>query len=480
MRITLVFPNPSTTSPQKSPALALFYVGERARQLGHEITYCDQRLHSKFHIQDAIRAADVVGISSQTGEQLRNAMEISRYARDKSIYRVMGGVHPTFCPAQLLSEGYADVVVMGEGEEIFAELLTRLEKKELIGDLPGVALTVDGGLIQVNKRRRLMDGKDIISPISEHTLPFFIEANKTNDVTLPSSRGCIAKCGFCFNCEFNLGKWRSIPVEFWKEQLLKVHKVSPIHWIQPVDDWMGPNKRVMEVGAFLHGLGILWKPSIRADQVDDELAEFLAKHGCTTIALGVESGSDAVLKELINKGETTEDIIRAAESLARFNVQPMYSFMLGFPGETKAQLRESFDFADKLRKIHKGSCLISFYSYAAFPGTPLYDKAVASGRRLPKTTEEWSKYDFSTAGTQEERNVYHIAGFTFQGGKRGKTAKNFPGWRRLVIAPWELLCRLRWKIRYFKHFDAEHEIIQWLLKWAANNLVRQPGQARRA
>ncbi len=469
MRVALVFPNPSSTSPQKSPPLAILYVGERAKVDGHEVRYLDERWNTKAEIESAIRWADVVGISTQTGEQLKNAVAISKFAKSVGAYRVMGGVHPTFCAEQLIQEGHTDAVVLGEGEEIFADVLAQIQAKQPLGELGGVAVGSTGGKVVINPRPRFLKGEEIVSPVSEATLPFFIKANKTNDVTLPSSRGCAFSCNFCFNVTFNKSKWRPVPLDHWKEQVLRVHKVSPIRWMQPVDDWMGPKKRVMEVGGFLHSLGIGWKPSIRAHQVDEELAEFLAKNGCTTIALGVETGSPYVLEHIVNKGETLEDIVHAAEALSKYDVQAMYSFMLGFPGETKEQRGESFDFADRLYGIHNGNCLISFYVYAAFPGTPLYNEAIKTGRNVPRNTEEWIRCSFETAGTQEEKNIYHISGINFQRGSRGKTSKNFPGWKRAVFKPLEIACQLRWKHRYFEHFDWEQKMINKALKWAAKS-----------
>lgn len=430
------------------------YVGERARLDGHEIKYLDERWDSWVTIAEAIRWCDVLGISAHTGHQLHGAMRGADLASMYSKPRVWGGVHATFCGQQLIDEGYADVVVQSEGEEAFAWLIGNKKR-------------IEGNWKKILDRWPLLKGEQMVPIVNEHTIEMFQRSNPTNDVTLVTSRGCPYACNFCYTKPFHNSKWRPGSLETWTADLDRILAVTDIKWLRPEDDWMGPNERVMKIGEILHERGIGWKPSIRAEQVTDELAEFLSCHGCTTVALGIETGSPIMLKERVNKQETVNDYVRAAMHLARHGVQGMYSFVLGMPGETEADRRASFGLADMLHGLHRGDCHVSFYVYSAVPGSAMYYDAIAQGYDIPKTTAEWADYSYANGGKDEDQAAYLIAGMHFQSGKLGKTTRNFPGWKRWVIRPFEWDCHRRWRARDFTNFNIQKSLIEKAFRWAA-------------
>jgi hypothetical protein len=83
--------------------------------------------------------------------------------------------------------------------------------------------------------------------------------------------------------------------------------------------------------------------------------------------------------------------------------------------------------------------------------------------------EEWSNYSLNQTYNKMASNLYHIGGFKFHARKGDKTDRNFPGWRRAFIAPFEGLMALRWRYRYFDNFGFEKKAIEWLLANATVN-----------
>jgi radical SAM superfamily enzyme YgiQ (UPF0313 family) len=182
-------------------------------------------------------------------------------------------------------------------------------------------------------------------------------------------------------------------------------------------------------------------------------------------SIGAESGSDAVL-ERMNKRIKTADTLRAARCLAEYEIRPLYYFILGTPTETASQMRETMNLADKLYRIHRGNCSMSFYGFAPLIGTPLYALSESLGQPVPKTLKECCSVDRDNTFDPVVNSLYYIAGLTFHRNK-DKTGKNFPGIRRLLILPFEVLCVLRWKLRFFRYFELEKRAIKYLLRNAA-------------
>lgn len=247
--------------------------------------------------------------------------------------------------------------------------------------------------------------------------------------------------------------------------------------MQMGEDWAGPPKRVLELARILHRRGIGWLPGLRADQIDEEFAQQIAELGCTGVAIGIESGSPRILKDIVNKKETVEQFLTAANALAKAKLKPQYYFIVGFPGEASEDRRKTYDFADKLYQIHKGNLTTIFYSFTPLPGTPLGERAAEIGVELPRNLDGWSNYSLNRSYSQEYANIYLIAGLTFHRGKGDKTDRNFPGLSRWLIRPLELACVLRWKLRFWRFFGLERWLIEALLRWASARRRRRSAGA---
>jgi anaerobic magnesium-protoporphyrin IX monomethyl ester cyclase len=452
--ILMCYPTPSTTSPQKNPALSIFYPGAALENAGHYVSYWDERYDSKQDLVAKISKVDYVGVSSKTGEQLKGAKMILMLAKESAKKTIFGGIHPSLLPDQCIRELYIDYIVVGEGEITIVDLIDALENNRSVG----LGVMTKRGF---TGSQRQLTGEDIPSPITKKTKPYF-EKSYPSDVMLQSSRGCPFECTFCYNVAFHQSKYRPIPLSNWEDDL---DKLPGIKWLQMGEDWAGPKRRILEIARILHKKGIGWLPGLRADQIDEELAGELAAYGCTGVAIGIESGSPTVLMDIVNKQETVDAFINSARALTKVNLKAQYYFILGFPGETEKDRTLTYNFADKLYKIHGGNVTMIFYSFTPLPGTPLYEKAITFGIKLPKNIDGWSNYSLNKSFSDEYSNIYHIAGLTFHRGKGDKTDRNFPGLKRLLIKPFELLCMFRWKLRYWNYFTFEKHCIEKLLNW---------------
>lgn len=447
-KVLLAYPVPSVSSPQKSPPLSILHVGRaisEAKQRGksdsdYEVRYFDER----YDDYPDMSWPDVVGVSSMTGYQLKGAIRILKDAKAHGKRTILGGIHVSMQPDQCLAEEYVDSVVLSEGEW-------------------GVLEAIDGGPKQ-RVHSHLMGTQDHVSPVSPETLIHFKRSARTGDTVLMTSRGCPFRCGFCYIQQFFERSWQPVDIDRWMSDVLYLKEHAGVTKYEHGDDWIGKWPRAKSIIKFLWVNQIEYRPSIRAHQINDDVAREMAEMGIRHISVGMETASKRML-ELTQKDITIEDQIRCAESLSKHGIWPLYYWITGFPTETPEEINETLDAADRIYQIHEGRLTQNFYAYTALPGSPLFDLVDAT--TLPQTMADWSNYSLNQTLDERASNLYHIGGLHFHRGSGDKTERNFPGAKRFLIAPFENLASWRWKHRAFRHFGAEKWAIEKLLRWAS-------------
>lgn len=446
--VLLIFPQPSQTSPQRSPPLSILHVGEalrEAKQRGvSDETYRVRYFDERYDEPPDIGWADIVGVSSITGYQLRGAIRWLKAAKQAGKRTVLGGIHVTMQPEQCLSEDYVDAIVTHEGEWAFIDAIH--------GERKG------------NYSRHLAGTADHVSPVSDETLIHFRRSARTGDTILMSSRGCRFRCAFCYNLRFFNRSWQEVDLARWRRDVLRLKHECGVTKLEHGDDWIGTWARAREIICFLHDNGIQYRPSIRANQITDDVAREMKDLGIQYVSIGMETASPRIL-ELTNKDITVDDQITCAHSLARYGIHPLYYWVTGLPTETPAEINETLDQADRMWDIHNGNLTQNFYAYLALPGSALWDMVDQS--RLPHTMEEWSHYSLNQTDNELASNLYHIGGLSFHRGKGDKTDRNFPGLRRWAIAPFEAAAAWRWTHRQFGHYRFEKCAIEFMLNRVA-------------
>src|SRR3990167_182387 len=261
-RVALVYPLPSRASPQKSPCLSILHVGEalkQAKAIGksdedYEVKYFDLR-YDDITPED-FKWADCVGVSSMTGIQLGGAIWTMKEAKKYGKRTVLGGIHGTMLPQESLSEDFVDCVVVGEGEWAMID-------------------AIHGGPKQIVQAVNLRT-EDMVSPVSPGTLIHFKRSAVTGDTALMTSRGCSYSCAFCYIVPFFHKKselwWAKVDLEEWKKDILYLRDHEGVRKLEHSDDWVGPVDRLFEILEFLRSAGIQYQPSIRAHQINDEVA----------------------------------------------------------------------------------------------------------------------------------------------------------------------------------------------------------------
>ncbi|MEM3153536.1 MAG: radical SAM protein, partial [Candidatus Bathyarchaeia archaeon] len=280
---------------------------------------------------------DVVGITSSTPSiyEAYKVAEVAKSVRDDCTV-VLGGPHATFLYEVLTECKSIDVVVRGEGEETFQELINAMDRGICLGYVRGIAYR-KGEKIVATKPRPLIGDLDKIPFPSLDLLP--IEKYALQGISympITTSRGCPFKCSFCASSRIFGGCWRGRSPKNVVEEIRLIHDEFNIKNIEFVDDTFTLNgRRAEEIcdEILREGLDISWGASSRVDTINKGLVEKMRKAGCWIVYLGVESASQKILNE-IGKKITISQIVRAVKTLKEAGIQILGSFILGFPEET--------------------------------------------------------------------------------------------------------------------------------------------------
>lgn len=366
--------------------LSLLYVGTALRRAGFNVRILDERTTPDLapSIKKALAATPLfVGISSMTGYQIRYGLAIAQSVRDLNpdIPLVWGGVHPTIHPDSTAQHPLVDIAVIGDGEETSVELARSLEASGDLATVRGIVFKKDGCNVHTPERPKL-DLDALPSPdyslVDLNDYYTIGHISRTKQLQIVTSRGCPFHCGYCYLLRPELRGYRTLSatrVYAEIEYLRDRHGVQSIFFYD--DYFFGNRQRVLEFVERIEQrpLGVQFEVSCRIDFLARESDAFLArlrKAGFTELLIGVESGSDRILK-VIQKGFTRQQIIEANRKLAKAEIGAKLSWMAGFPTETKGEFYETVDLMLQLTKENPYCSLTPLGIYTPYPGTELYE-----------------------------------------------------------------------------------------------------------
>ncbi|MCP3682782.1 MAG: B12-binding domain-containing radical SAM protein [bacterium] len=394
--VLLVFPKHSPFPHSRGFPLAIYSLGAYLEKHGFKVLYYDERVQPESLLESHLRQNPIlVGISTMTSYQITKALGIAKKVRhfDKSIPLAWGGVHPSMLPFQTMESPFVDFVINKEGEQTLLELVQELNsEKPDYSKIKGLLWNNNGKTV-FNGERNFLDFNKLPSPYdaaSDALIKFYMKKETVRDAIIyQTSRGCPHRCRFCYNRYFNKQKWRSRNLELVEKELTRLRNLGVTSTFF-VDDDLGPNKEhLLGIAKITKKLGISWSAPIRLQYMTKDVVKKLEEGNCKYLFFGVESGSDKMLKTVVDKGETVAEMVKGIDLIADSKIKPMYSFVLGFPDETPDHLPETFKLVDYIVKKDK-SASIQLQIFNPLPGTPAYETAVEYGFKPPKKLADWS------------------------------------------------------------------------------------------
>jgi len=300
---------------------------------------------------------DVVGIQAVTATA-NNAIALAGRVREvlPDCLVVMGGVHPTQAARALCQAGHADVVVQGEGEATFAELLSvyRTSSKRAFHDIPGLSFRDDGGATVTTAPRPPIRDLDRLPPPARDLVDMakYARISPGRSGNLITSRGCSYACAYCFSRHHwgRLHRRRSVDGVIREMEYLHDEYGMERFRIED-DDFMEDRKWVTAFCSELQSRDwasrLEWDAKARPDHLDDDLAHLLRRSGCFRLLMGVETLNDDLLRRLNRGGRVTvHQIDTALSALKKNDVSVQATLVLGIPGEPVAAMRSTLDWLD--------------------------------------------------------------------------------------------------------------------------------------
>jgi len=346
--------------------LGLLSLAAQAHAAGHDVRVLNLFAFAWRDIEHILEAtrAEVFGLSCFTLNRRGTVMlaELIRRVHPHA-HITVGGPHASVLPREMLAHCSAiDTVVLGEGEQTFMELVSRLESGNDAGAIAGTAFRTPQGPC-IAEPRRLIDDLDRLVPPTRYF----------DDHIVLSARGCAWDCSFCASRALWGRGIRTHSADYaldMLETLVREHGQRAI--VFKDETFTADRQRALALcrGIRARSLNIAWSCDTRADVLDAELLNAMRASGCQRISLGVESADEDILKQLGKK--ITPATVRAATRLARaVGLSVRYYMIVGSPGETMATLQRSLDFVRKA-----GPAEVIFNPFTLLPGTREWERAL--------------------------------------------------------------------------------------------------------
>jgi radical SAM superfamily enzyme YgiQ (UPF0313 family) len=355
MRVLFIHPKFPYRGKDLFP-IGLGYLASAAEDIA-EISVIDENIEG-FSIARARELnPDVIGITATT-PSFGRAAEIISAIGDMDAKIVVGGTHVTFAPEEALNAG-ADIVVRGEGEATFREIV---EGQSLI-DISGISYTENKKIIHNTDREPIKDLDGIAVPAHRY---FPIE--EYGIMSIATSRGCPYSCSYCSATRFWKKKVRYRSPRNVLEEL-KVIKDLGFDLVKFTDSTFTlDKKRAIEICTLIKeaGLELNWSCETRADALSDELLRALSDSGCTLICMGVDSACDEVLSRNSRRIDA-KTMKNTFEKIKKYGLNTRAYITFGLPGETEKSVAETVKF---LGETEPDQILLSLAT--AYPGTDLW------------------------------------------------------------------------------------------------------------
>lgn len=324
---------------------------------------------------------DLIGFSCATS--IHNwALEKARAIKERfDAPIIMGGPHPTFYP-EIINEEAIDMICVGEGEEALLELVEKMKKKEDITNIKNLWVKKDGKIFRNPLRPLIQDLDGLPTPDREIYYQRYNYLRKSRVKNFIAGRGCPFDCIFCANGAYKrlyagLGRFvRLRRVDNFLREIEAVRNKYGLRGIYFSDDTFILNKDWLKefCEKYKAKIGVNFIAQIRADLIDQDIVKILKNAGCRGVTMGVETGSEYLRNEILNKKISDEDIIRAAKIIKGNGLKLKTFNMMCLPGES---IDDGFKTAEINNKIKADLVAIGFAQ--PFPGTYLLDYAKEKG-----------------------------------------------------------------------------------------------------
>ncbi|MET9956029.1 radical SAM protein [Streptomyces sp. NPDC006339] len=363
-------------------------------------------------LDEHLDSAVCIGVSIMTGGgQIGHALDLVRAAKKRAFCPpvVFGGPHVNVLAEQTAADPLVDAVLTGPGQNSMLQYVQSLLGRTPRRLVPGLRID-DGTTVFEGKPNPPRTQNLGAYPWSLLNVADYIRDDPTvasRTLNYVSSQGCVYKCDFCYEKIYKR-KYSAMLAGPLLDDIADLKQRFAIDGVKFYDaDFFVNLQRAMAFcdGLIDRGLDLRWAASINPNDILKArrkglpLLERIAESGCSRLLMGVESGNDRVLNEIVKKEITRAEILDVAADIAANNILGSYTFIVGFPGETDAEVEDTYTLIEELRQLDPVP-ETRVHLFAPYPGVgELWDKAVELGFEPPDSLEGWSNFDYYTSLT---------------------------------------------------------------------------------
>ena len=281
-----------------------------------------------------------------------------------------------------------------------------LKSNSSLDHIPNLIFKENNAIVKT-KKDELYD-QDLLPPLPYDKLNSFYPMRKyigksvlgTKTFAYHSSVGCPFKCAFCGVVPIYNARWKGRSAQKIYDDIKEVKEKYGINAIEFYDsNFFVSEKRVVEFSKLIKKENLVWWGEGRIDTIDkytDESLSLMREAGCKMIFHGAESGNDEMLKKMDKGGtQSGEQIKRFAARMAKFDIIPEYSFVVGTPAATEEEVNKQIDFdiqfIREIKEINpKTEIIIYVYSPVPTEGSQLSHDVIKSGFHFPQTLDDWT------------------------------------------------------------------------------------------
>jgi anaerobic magnesium-protoporphyrin IX monomethyl ester cyclase len=404
-RVVLITPPYDRISPgyefvndvtNQAPSLGLLHLAAEIRLHGYQPSIIESDIFS-LTVDDVVEQVlatqpKYVGITLFT-VGVWNAANISRKIKAAlpATRIIVGGPHISSMATETMQRFRDfDIAVIGEGEEIFVQLLATLDAGGDLETVPGIvymdgdeARTRPGPPINRNLDHLPMPAWDLLPDFPGAYPAAVYDFPRLPVATIAASRGCPFHCKFCDTSTFG-AQVRAYSPERVFELIRHLQVTYGVRHILFVDDlFLASKPRTKRLCELIieSGMKITWSCTARVDTVKPEILALMKKAGCWEISFGLESGSNEILQSM----DKAADIARSEQAIkwtAAAGIRTKGLFILGYPGETEQTIRVTKEFIRRL-PIQ----IMNLTKFTPYPGSPIYRELYGTNIR----DDHWRK-----------------------------------------------------------------------------------------
>lgn len=377
-KVLFVYKNVTLTEP-----MGILYLAAALSSAGHESRLVLSDRENPFKAAEEF-GPDVLAFSTTTGFH-HYYVDLNR--RLKAAYgkpgllSIFGGPHCTFFPEMVEDDG-VDVVCRGEGEEAIVDLADAVGSGGDITNIPNLWVKSDGSIYK-NEVRPLIEDLDIL-PHPKRDIIYGIDPYMRN-VTMKhfiNVRGCPYLCTYCFNHKFNelyKGKGKVIRYRSVDDVLAEINEVRasyPLEFVRFLSDNFTMDKGWTAEFAerYPEEIGLPFHCHVRANLIDDKTAWNLARAGCVSVMMGIETADGHLRNEVMKRNQSDETIIEACARLRENGIAVYSQNILSLPGETFDMALKTVDLNVKCRPAFAWASI-----FTPYPDTELSNYAIEHG-----------------------------------------------------------------------------------------------------